>query len=219
MGHKKTQNMRDIIVSSRLRFPPVPSTPKGIINPTKLCNITKCRYCPLFDLSGIAKSTTTGQTYIVPQKITSKINNLMYLITCQTCRHQYVGQTENSLASRFQQHLLSIDHCTDWTNAPRSAIEQGPTNVGLHFSAHDNSNQVLQIPVLEFVKFSPKYPAAKAIRENIEQHWMYKLKTLTPFGIYATDGSNHSKHCPNRPRPAPQPSIQGSQDPQDPRPA
>ncbi len=102
--------------------------------------------------------------------MTCKFNNLVYLITCQTCRHQYVGQTRNSLASRFQQHLLSIDHCIDWSNAPRSAIKQGPTNVRLHFSAHDNPKQVLWIQVLEFVRFSPQNTEAKTFRENIKQH-------------------------------------------------
>ncbi len=105
----------------------------------------------------------------------------MYLITCQTCRHQYVGQTRNSLASRFQQHLLSIDHCTDWSNSPRSAIEQGSTNVGLHFSAHDNPKQVLLIEVLEFVKFSPQNTEAKAFRENIEQHMDVQTQISGPF--------------------------------------
>ncbi len=164
MGHKRPQNIRDILESSRLCYPPALSKPKGIINPTKPCKNTKCRYCPLLDLSGIAKSTTTGQTYIVPQKITCKFNNLVFLITCQTCRHQYVDPTWNLHASRFQQHLLSIDHCTDWSNARPSAIEQGPTNVGLHFRAHDNPKQVLRIQVLEFVKFSPQNTEAKAFR-------------------------------------------------------
>ncbi len=57
VGHKRPQNIRDILVSFRLCYPPAPPKPKGIINPSKLCKNTKCRYCPLLDLSGIAKST------------------------------------------------------------------------------------------------------------------------------------------------------------------
>ncbi len=34
VGHKRPQNIRDILVLSRLRYPPAPSKPKGIINPS-----------------------------------------------------------------------------------------------------------------------------------------------------------------------------------------
>ncbi len=44
VGYKRPQNIRDILVSSRLCYPPAPYKPKGFINPTKLCKNIKCRY-------------------------------------------------------------------------------------------------------------------------------------------------------------------------------
>ncbi len=44
---------------------------------------------------------------------------------------------------------------------------------------------------------------ATLIRNDREKHWMYKLKTLAPFGLNATDGSNQTRSHPNRPRPQP----------------
>ncbi len=57
---------------------------------TKVCN-NNFRYCPKLDHSGLLHSTTTGWTFIIPFQITCKLNNLVYLITCNTCKSQYVG--------------------------------------------------------------------------------------------------------------------------------
>ncbi len=169
-----------------------------VINPTKVCNNSNCRYCPKLDHSGIVKSTSTKHTYIVPQRITFIFNNLIYLITCKVCQSQYVGQTMNSIQMRFQKHLNDISHCMDWSKAPPSAKAQGPTNVGLHFAQRGHSASDIQINVLEFIKCDPKSPDTLVWRESREKFWMHRLKSLKPFGINATDGSNHVRSCRNR---------------------
>ncbi len=115
-------------------------------------------FCLGGDHSGIVKSTSTKHTYIVPQRITCKFNNLIYLITCQVCQSQYVGQTINSIQMRFQKHLNDISHCMDWSKVPPPAKTQGSTNVGLHFAQRGHSASDIQINVLKFIKRDPKSP-------------------------------------------------------------
>ncbi len=110
-GHERGKNLRDILVRSKLSYPPTVRNPTDtVINPNKVYNNSNCRYCPKLDHSGIVKSTSTKHTYIVPQRITCKFNNLIYLITCKVCQSQYVGQTMNSIQIRFQKHLNDISH-------------------------------------------------------------------------------------------------------------
>ena len=199
-GHKRMDNLRDILVHSKIQYPPPvkPTVTTVTVNPTKICNNTNCRYCPKLDLSGSITSTTTMKRYIVPQRITCKFNNLVYCITCKVCKSQYVGQTGNSIQFRFQKHLKDVEHCSDWSNAPPSAHTQGRTNVGLHFSATGHKVTDIQINVLELINRDPKSPDTVTWREARETFWMHKLKSLKPFGINATDGSNHVRSRPNR---------------------
>jgi hypothetical protein len=104
---------------------------------------------------------------------------------------------------RFQKHLLDISHCNNWANAPPSALEKGPTNVGLHFNLPRHSADDVQIQVLELISSHPDSIEPKQTCNERETHWMYKLKSLAPLGINATDGSNHSRSRPNRPRQVP----------------
>ncbi len=167
-GHKRPKNVKDILVCSKLTYPLKDPKPKGWINPSKLCHNNKCRYCPKLDLSGLIKSTTTGRTFIVPSKITCKFNNLIYLITCKHCHSQYVGQTMNSIQMRFQKHLKDVEHYSNWTMAPPSAIAQNQTNVGLHFSQMGHSIHDMQINVLELICLEPNSGTTKPWRESRE---------------------------------------------------
>ncbi len=102
----------------------------------------------------------------------------------------------NSIQMRFQKHLKDVEHCSNWTIAPPSAIAQSRTNVGLHFSQTGYSNHDMQINVLELIHLDPNSATTKPWRETREKLWMHKLKT--PFGINATDGSNQIRSRPNK---------------------
>ncbi len=189
------------MVRSKLTYPPIEPKLKGGINPSNICHNTNCRYCPKLDLGGLIKNTTTGRTLIVPSKITCKFNNLIYLITCKKCHSQYVGQTMNSIHMRFQKHLKDVEHCSNWAMPPPPSIKaHGLTNVGLHYSQMGHSIQDMQINVLEFIRLNPISATPKSWRETREKFWMHKLKSLKPFGINATDGSNQIRSRPNRSR-------------------
>ncbi len=134
----------------------------------------------------------------MPQRITCKFNILIYLITCKVCQSQYVAQTMNSIQIRFQKHLNDISHCMDCSKALPSAKTQGPTNMGLHFAQRRHSASDILINVLEFIKRDSKSPDTLVWHEPREKVWMHRLKSLKPFGINATDGSNHIRSHHNR---------------------
>ncbi len=96
----------------------------------------------------------------------------------------------------FQKHLNDISHCIDWSKAPPSAKTQGLTNMGLHFAQRGHSASDILINVLEFIKRDQKSLETLTWRESREKFWMHRIKSLKPFGINATNVSNHilSRH-------------------------
>ncbi len=51
-GHKRGKNLWDILVQSKLSYPPtVPNPMATVINPTKVCNNSNCRYCPKLNIA------------------------------------------------------------------------------------------------------------------------------------------------------------------------
>ena len=72
--------------------------------PTKKCGRVNCKMCSILDTSSTFKSTVTHRIYSVcnlqkPTKkepfpiLTCSTCNTIYLLTCQSCFLQYVGQT------------------------------------------------------------------------------------------------------------------------------
>ncbi len=90
----------------------------GTPKPGKICVSTNCHYCPHLDKNGACWSFTANQKYIVPSRISCKLNNLVYLFTCIRCGLQYVGETSRSLATRMSEHLCDIRHEANPDQAP-----------------------------------------------------------------------------------------------------
>jgi len=197
VGHTRATSVKDLLVSSKLNYhPEITPTNTSPSNP-KVCTRPHCRYCHLCDKSGAIRSNTTKRRYIIPQHYSCEFNNLIYAITCTKCGEQYVGQTSNTIRQRFQKHLKDIEHASNWAQAPPSYQNTGKTNVGRHFSQPNHSATNVKIQVLELIKANPKSDTATQLRLSRENYWMHQLKTIYPYGINATDGSNHSRHKPN----------------------
>ena len=104
--------------------------------------------------------------------VTCKSSNLIYCITCKTCKKQYVGQTSNTITKRFYSHFHNIKH------------SKATDGVSLHFSRPDHRGQSdIKIHVLDFIKLPPKTDRAKALRLEIERMWIHRLRCPEPRGL------------------------------------
>ncbi len=109
IGFRRNPNMRDLLVHSRVSCPPAPTlTTGGTLKPGKICHKTDCLYCSKLNTEGSCHSFVTSHKYFVPSKISCKMNNLVYLLSCSCCRLQYVGETHRTLADRLSEHLHDI---------------------------------------------------------------------------------------------------------------
>ena len=140
------------------------------------CNLCqrplKCRYCKILNKTGKIKSHSTGKVYTSLKKVHCQSSNLKYVITCQTCSIQYVGQTKNRLLTWFQGHFNDISYDRD-------------TTVSRHLNwcintESNSANRKFDITIASFITSPPKSPGAKLLRDR-EEKWIKPCASLTPY--------------------------------------
>ena len=76
-----------------------------------LCKDPRCKTCPQLVKSFKVKSTNTGREYEcnfkTDQTAFCHYKNLIYLLSCNNCKIQYVGQTGQTLKRRINGHRTS----------------------------------------------------------------------------------------------------------------
>ena len=158
----------------------------NIINPTISKCDKGCRFCIHFDINSVVKSHSTGREYnaIIPQgwdtTISCNSSNIIYIITCSKCYLQYVGETVNSLSTRFYTHRSSFMHPDQSQNCKI---------LSEHFHSPLCRGSGYTVQVLEVLAGTGRDmngnmdPSVTKIRKGKEKNWMLKLRTVYPYGL------------------------------------
>ena len=173
-GYRRNKNLRDLLTRAKIEYPPKPNpTPKNpLVAHSNPCKTKACRYCPLIDKSGKIESCYSNRTYNSKIRVDCKSNNIIYCITCNLCKIQYVGQTKRRLMDRFQGHFYKI------------SIKDTEDAVGRHFShsTHSGFNS-MTIHIVDFIYAHPESECALNIRRTVERKWQHRLHTIAPLGL------------------------------------
>ena len=170
IGYRRPKNLQDILVSSNLPEINWFGTKKK--NSIPRCNRSACRHCPRIDKTGQVISTSTGRKYRTQTRISCTSSNVIYLIQCNLCKKQYVGQTRNKILIRLNQHYSSI----------RNKLE---TPVSRHFQGHNCTEPYpVRIFILSLIKDADN---AQELRNKWEKIWMAKLNSYVPYGMNILD--------------------------------
>ena len=129
VGYRRPKNLRDYLVKAKL-----PTTEEGKkqtepSSPRAKCDNTKCRYCSRLNKTGRVTSHTTGRSYTCMKNVDCTSNNLVYCINCKKCGKQYIGQTKNTLKTRFQSHFYLIKHQKNEHEVPRHFNMKGHKHI------------------------------------------------------------------------------------------
>ena len=101
VAYKRPQNIRDKLIRSKV--PPPPSRiPKRKTPGMKKCN--KCGVCPYIKEGKSIKATSTDYRVDVNSSVDCTSKNVIYLLGCNKCPQQYIGETERMLKDRFSEH-------------------------------------------------------------------------------------------------------------------
>lgn len=147
---RKNNNLQDILVKAKL-------PPLGAPRPSGHGSFFRTRFW--------ARNRHNNNVFPTQKGVSAKSSNCVYLIWCESCGSQYVGETGNTMLTRFTQHRHNI--CT----------AGGPcTPLVNHFLQHGWHNLVATV-----LQTNPRWSVAQ--RRRAERDWISKLDTLQPFGL------------------------------------
>ena len=98
----------------------------------------------------------------------------MYLLTCNQCRKQYVGQTVDSFRFRWNNYK-----CNCHQHAKGELVKQ--QHLYDHFMLEDHT-QFVNDALITFIDKSDPTDLLKR-----EQCWRHALKTLVPYGLNVSE--------------------------------
>ena len=77
-----------------------------------ICRKFSCKICMdmIKTRSFYSYSTQCRYKTNLTDKPTCQLTNLIYLITCNTCKKQYIGETKRTFETRIKEHLADIKH-------------------------------------------------------------------------------------------------------------
>ena len=156
VAYKRPKNIRDKLIRSKV--PPPTKIPKRKVPGMKKCN--KCSVCPFIQEGKTVKATSTNFKVDINSSVTCSTTNVIYLLGCDKCPQQYIGETERMLKDRFLEHK-GYANSNNQTKA-----------TGLHFSQKGHSISNMKITVLEKVfNENPQF------RKQREKMYIQKFNT------------------------------------------
>lgn len=150
--YRRNKNLRDILTSSRLSHSPVTGCGP--------CNKPRCQVCPHMTKTKTASSTASHFSVKLKGNFNCDSANVVYLLECNTCHLQYIGQTANAFRLRFNNHRA---HAKSLPNLPLSR------HVGIPGHSFNN----LKVTIIES-NFNSNH--AREVRES---YLIFKFKTAS----------------------------------------
>lgn len=111
------------------------------------------------------RSRFNGNVFLSLCKGTPRSKNCVYLISCKKCGIQYVGETGNTLLTRFTQHRYNILH-----------KKNTHTYLVKHFLSHGWDSVTATV-----IQLNPRW--TPQLRRRAEKTWIAKLDTVHPRGL------------------------------------
>jgi len=143
---------------------------------SRRCNSKHCKTCIHINVTKKYTSTSTRRQYNIVRSFDCKSSNIIYLITCNLCNKQYVGETQRKLSDRLTDHRSNI---RTHKNTP----------IANHFNLPQHSIKNLSITPIdsitaqEFVDFRDDRQKIKKRLLHLEAYWQLQLQTHEPYGI------------------------------------
>ena len=115
-------------------------------------------------------SEMTSKSFRTPIGVQCTTPNVIYLLTCNVCKKQYVGETKRAFVVRLKEHLADIRLKRD-------------KPIANHINSHSQSTKSVIPQIIECIKRDPELLETTELRKKREVFWIYRLKTLIPNGL------------------------------------
>ena len=140
------------------------------------CANARCKTCPNWIREDSIVSNVTNKTYSFINHTVENINchtqNIVYLLTCNECNIQYVGETIQPFNERMNGHRSSKAGCQHILDHKDVC------------SDHNYSYQILEkLPGSGYDIYGHPDVEMRALRKSKEESWIKTLRTLYPYGL------------------------------------
>ena len=139
VAFRRSLDLRDLLVTAKLS-PNVTHSNSALPSGSFRCG-KNCATCP-YIFHGLTNCTffSTGETRSINSHITCETKNLIYMIQCNRCHLQYIGETKRRLKDRFNEHRRTLDNAN---------TRSKPITVAVLFlsSPHTISKDMQLIPI------------------------------------------------------------------------
>ena len=127
------------------------------------CNGKRCQVCINVTESNTFSSSVDKKEYVINHSFNCNDKCIIYLLTCNKCKMQYVGKTIDDF--RFRRNNYKDNN----RKYPRkeSCMQQ-------HFSSEGHNSFLYDVSIIFIDKTDPKDP------KKGEHYWQHTLKTMTP---------------------------------------
>ena len=137
------------------------------------CGAPTCKTCPILVTLDKFSSRTTGKFFKVKIQASCKSSNVIYLITCRWCGHQYVGEKGQPFHLRVNGHWFDIEH---------RKTDKSPVSSHFNGSLHT----LADISVMVIQRSHSQDLCLCRVRES---RWISTLGTSFPLGMNLWDDS------------------------------
>ena len=138
------------------------------------CGSKRCEVCLNVNETSTFTSTVTGETYYINHKFNCNDKCLVYLLTCNCCKKQYVGQTVDGFRFRWNNYK---SNCRKYQRG-EMCMQQ---HLFEHFCDCNHEGFLSDVSITFIDKTDPNDPLKR------EDYWRSTLKTMTPFGLNMED--------------------------------
>ena len=137
-----------------------------------VCRKSSCNFCPKRNLTDTVISTYWQHEYVCERAVSCQSHNLIYVITCNGCKVQYVGKTETAIGPELLQK-----HFSD--------IRTKKKGFAIHINECQKATDPFdfEISVIAFIKEPYDSDESKLHLKAEEDKWVYLMGTLHPDGL------------------------------------
>ena len=137
---------------------------------SKRCGKRACKVCNNVTETDTFQSSVTKESYKINFKLDCDDKCLVYLLTCNVCHLQYVGQTTDRFRMRWNNYKCCNRKALNGELVPQIDFHR-------HYFQSGHKNLPNDCSIILIDKTDPKKPCER------ETFWIHKLKTMVPFGL------------------------------------
>jgi hypothetical protein len=128
-----------------------------------------CKLCENLGVTRSVMSTNTRQEMAIVDRLDCQSKNIIYIMHCDSCKIQYIGETGYTMAARFRSHRHDIS-------------KQNDTPVPFHFNDVCAPHHMIAVPIVQCPELDTPEETTQNRRE-IEANLIKRFKTYIPYGL------------------------------------